>query len=1022
MKQNQWKRTGTLLLALVLAVSLALPAAAGESTAETHRSAPLSGGAVVAAGAAAGGTGSNSAYNTGNDTTITGVSLSRSVYTFNNKTPYKLTATVTPSRTADQSVTWKSSNEAVATVDEEGNVTPVSPGKATITATSVANTEKSASCDVTVSGVVLNGDELNTSGDKNTLTLMEGKSTSLGVTVFGGASGTRTWESSDNLVASVSSGRVTARSVGTATITVTVNGYPATCEVTVIENTSGLITTSIAQGATLSFSTALRSKLNSISQEETGRALSYVLGLAVPTTQGILYYNYVSADDTGAGVGSTEQYYYTAKTATQRTLENITFVPRADFSGTANITYTGVSEGGDYFTGTIRVTVGSTDAAGGSAGNVRYAAGQGAATTFRAADFNAACVTAIDETLDYVRFTLPAESDGTLYYNYTSSGDYDGKVSANTRYYRSGSSSNPYLSRVTFVPADGAPTQVTINFTAYGTSGGRFEGTVVITYPGHDGEGSINYSIRSGQTAQFDTADFNELCTNVTGKSLDYVQFDSLPASSRGTLYYGYSSATRPGSEVRTSTRLYRSGSNTNSLSRVAFVSKSGYSGPVSIGFTGYATDGTSFSGSVLITVDESGLVLRYSVRSGGTLTFTASDFNDLCRSATGSSLNYVQFELPAASQGTLYYKYSGSNSAKVSDSYSYYRSSGSRLLEDVTFAASSGYTGTVSIGFTGSDVAGEQFGGKIEISIYAPTAEAIRYTGTGSLPVNFVAADFRRACNVVLEQGLSYVQFTSLPGALEGRLYSGYTGYNTGSPVSTSTHYYLSGTPSLEQIAFVPKAGFQGTVSIPYTGMDANGGQVTGTVSIVIPGASTTASSFLDMGNYGWAIPSVEYLYSNNIVTGVSSTQFSPGQSIQRCDFALMLCRAFGFNTGSTSSFPDVSAGSYYAQAVATARDLGIVTGSNGLFMPTAPLTRQDAMLMLQRAMNAAGKSTSGGGYVNLAAYSDNGQISDYARSAVETMVSLGIVTGNDAGQLMPRSAITRAEMAVILHRVLTL
>ena len=61
-----------------------------------------------------------------------------------------VTATVTPDTTTNASVTWTSSNEAIATVDSEGKITAVAPGTATITATSDSNPDASAAYAVTV--------------------------------------------------------------------------------------------------------------------------------------------------------------------------------------------------------------------------------------------------------------------------------------------------------------------------------------------------------------------------------------------------------------------------------------------------------------------------------------------------------------------------------------------------------------------------------------------------------------------------------------------------------------------------------------------------------------------------------------------------------------------------------------------------------------------------------------------------------------------------------------------------------
>jgi hypothetical protein len=218
--------------------------------------------------------------------------------------------------------------------------------------------------------------------------------------------------------------------------------------------------------------------------------------------------------------------------------------------------------------------------------------------------------------------------------------------------------------------------------------------------------------------------------------------------------------------------------------------------------------------------------------------------------------------------------------------------------------------------------------------------------------------------------------------------------------------------------LAFIPKAGYSGTVSIGYAGVDTYGESYTGTISIVV--VPTSSSRFSDMDSYSWAVPAVEYLASGNIVSGTGGTLFSPAQAIRRCDFVVMLVQAFGFTSTGTGSFPDVSSGTYYAQAVATAKSLGIVDGENGLFYPSRQLTRQEAMVMLYRAMSVSGQTVSVA-TDNLSSFIDGSSVSTYARQAVSTMVQMGIIQGDQYKQLKPFSSITRAEAAVMLYRILT-
>ena len=147
----------------------------------------------------------------------------------------QLTAAITPSDADNKTVTWASSDTAVAMVDESGNVAAIGEGTATITVTT-ADGGKTDSCTVTViapvihvSGVTLN---------KTDLTLTVSGSEQLTATVVPGdaADKTVTWVSGDTAVATVdASGNVTAAGVGTATITVTTadGGKTAVCTVTV---------------------------------------------------------------------------------------------------------------------------------------------------------------------------------------------------------------------------------------------------------------------------------------------------------------------------------------------------------------------------------------------------------------------------------------------------------------------------------------------------------------------------------------------------------------------------------------------------------------------------------------------------------------------------------------------------------------------------------------------------------------------------------------------------------------------
>ena len=165
---------------------------------------------------------------------VTSVSLNKTSLTLEIGESETLTATVLPSNATDKSVTWTSSAQTVVTV-EDGKVTTIESGTATITATT--SNGKTASCMITVIEPAPEIIEVTSvSLDKSSLALEIGESETLTATVLPNNATDKsvTWTSSDQSVAIVANGKVTAVGSGIATITATVsNGKTVTCMVTV---------------------------------------------------------------------------------------------------------------------------------------------------------------------------------------------------------------------------------------------------------------------------------------------------------------------------------------------------------------------------------------------------------------------------------------------------------------------------------------------------------------------------------------------------------------------------------------------------------------------------------------------------------------------------------------------------------------------------------------------------------------------------------------------------------------------
>lgn len=164
---------------------------------------------------------------------VESVSLDKTTAEITEGETLTLTATVKPDNATNKKVTWSSSNEEIATV-EDGVVTAKKAGEATITA-KTEDGEKTASCSVTVKEKVYPVESV--SLDKTEATLEVGETITLIATVSpdNATDKTVTWSSSDESIATVEDGVVTAIGVGSATITAKAGDKTATCAVTVIK-------------------------------------------------------------------------------------------------------------------------------------------------------------------------------------------------------------------------------------------------------------------------------------------------------------------------------------------------------------------------------------------------------------------------------------------------------------------------------------------------------------------------------------------------------------------------------------------------------------------------------------------------------------------------------------------------------------------------------------------------------------------------------------------------------------------
>lgn len=177
-----------------------------------------------------------------------------------------------------------------------------------------------------------------------------------------------------------------------------------------------------------------------------------------------------------------------------------------------------------------------------------------------------------------------------------------------------------------------------------------------------------------------------------------------------------------------------------------------------------------------------------------------------------------------------------------------------------------------------------------------------------------------------------------------------------------------------------------------------------------------SSSTPFLDIRTH-WAKSAIESAVAKGLFAGTSPTTFHPDQAMNRAMLVTVLYRMEKEPTaeGDGKRFADVSAGAYYAKAVAWASDKGIVAGySETQFGPEDTITREQLAVILNRYTTYKGDNTSKS--ADLAAFQDADQISEWARVPVQWANAMKLLNGRTSTTLAPKGSATRAEVAKIL------
>lgn len=259
---------------------------------------------------------------------------------------------------------------------------------------------------------------------------------------------------------------------------------------------------------------------------------------------------------------------------------------------------------------------------------------------------------------------------------------------------------------------------------------------------------------------------------------------------------------------------------------------------------------------------------------------------------------------------------------------------------------------------------------------------------------------------------------------------------YLNGELVSTAPGYYIdknaSGTLTLRVTPVAEKYPFEGNyqeVSVNIKKQSSSGGSGGGGYTIsagngvakVEPEICSESNNrqpttqLNDISGH-WAQKAIERLLEEGIVTGDENQNFNPDSCITRAEVSAILARTLNLEEKYRKLFEDVKAEDWYADYVCAVANEKIMNGDGLYFRPNDKITREEMCVVLRNILNYKNIEAKKG----ILTYKDSEAISACAKEAVEVCVGEGLVNGMDDNSFAPKQTATKAQIAVMIERVL--
>ena len=248
----------------------------------------------------------------------------------------------------------------------------------------------------------------------------------------------------------------------------------------------------------------------------------------------------------------------------------------------------------------------------------------------------------------------------------------------------------------------------------------------------------------------------------------------------------------------------------------------------------------------------------------------------------------------------------------------------------------------------------------------------------------------------------------------------------NAGTTGATITSGYFRATATGSAIitatitnGLTATTNFVQDFTVVVSGTDTNTGSLPTTPVTPPPtNQGNGVTLFSDVSITDWFYQSVVYAQQKKLMNGVSATEFAPNQELSRAMLVTILYRLEGSpSVYYSAGYIDVENGTWYTEPISWAKSIGVVQGySDELFGTNDDITREQFATILYNYAGYKGIDTNK--YADLTRFSDEGEISGWARDAMSWANAEELILGRTPTTLEAISTITRAEAATILMR----